>query len=128
MIMSHSRELLIGNWFGQSMTTDNQQSFEQAFFSSDGSFEFIFSSYHPNGELSEQVTEFGDWGIVGDIHFTFTKMMMSDDQSYIADLADADNYQAYRVLQLNNQRFAYQHVVSGEQYALVRVTDEVGHC
>ena len=74
-----------------------------------GSFEFTFIYHNANGELTKQIIELGDWGLVGDIHFTMTKSEFIDEQHYAVDLAEPDNYNAYRVLELTSQTFKYQH-------------------
>lgn len=122
------RSLLLGAWFREQAQDDDTIMSEEAFFNIDGSFEITFSNYRASGELIDQITELGDWGVVGDIHFTLTKSEISDKKHYAADLSDADNYHAYQILQLDNHQFVYQHVVTGEQYRLVKITEPVGHC
>jgi hypothetical protein len=126
-MVNYPRELLVGNWFRQEQQADGQQFAEEAIFSPDGCFEFIFSSLSADGQLIDQIIELGDWGLVGDVHFTITKTEISDQQEYAADMADKDNYQVYRVLQLTSQVFAYQHILSEEKYLLLRVTEHEGH-
>ena len=79
-------------------------------------------------EIVEQVIELGDWGLVGDIHFTITKDEIVDDLLYAADLNDGNNYHAYKVLQLNHHVFEYQHVETNETFIMRKVTDNIGHC
>lgn len=130
--MKYDRELLLGRWFRQDTDDENRKVVEYAELSADGSFEFTFVTLAVSAEekekVIEQVTELGDWGLVGDIHFTITKNEVVDEQLYAADLNNSDNYHAYRVLQLNHQLFEYQHVETEEIFKMRRINDEIGHC
>ena len=126
--IDYPRILLCGNWFRSEIDTQGMKSTEDACFSPDGSFEFSFSTFDECGKLIEKVIELGDWGLVGDIHFTLTKSEVVDESLYAADLNDDGNYHAYRVLELNHQTFKYQHIVSNETYIMRRVVDNIGHC
>ena len=77
------------------------------------------------GNISEQTVESGDWGLVGDIHFTISKSEFIDKEHYAADLTHEDNYHAYRVLTLNSQIFEYQHILTNEVFILRRVIDNI---
>lgn len=125
---NYARELLFGRWYRNDISDKGFQVVEYAELSADGSFEFTFVSFNRQGEISEQIVELGDWGLVGDVHFTLTKSEIIDQQHYAADLNNSDNYHAYRILQLNHQVFQYQHIVTDEIFIMRRVIDEVGHC
>ena len=122
------REQLIGRWIRNEEDTSGNILVEHAQFFADGSFEFCFMSHNRKGELTEQVVEMGDWGLVGDIHFTMTKNELVDEQVYAADLANPDNYHAYKVTELSIDSFKYHHIVSDEHFILKRVVDNIGHC
>ena len=130
--MKYERELLFGRWFREEIVEPNKKIIEYAQLSADGSFEFTFVTLQVKiseaDQIVEQVTELGDWGLVGDIHFTITKDEVVDEQIYAADLNDSNNYHAYRVLQLNHHIFQYQHVNTNEIFIMRKITDNVGHC
>jgi len=130
--LAFERELLFGRWFREELDEPNKKIIEYAQLSADGSFEFTFVTLQVKvgeaDQIVEQVTELGDWGLVGDIHFTITKDEVVDEQIYAADLNDRDNYHAYRVLQLNHHIFEYQHVTTNEIFIMRKITDNVGHC
>ncbi|MEW6983048.1 hypothetical protein AAD001_10410 [Colwelliaceae bacterium 6471] len=126
--MNYSRELLIGRWYRSDTDEQRASTTEYAEMSADGSYEFTFIRQNEQGDILEQIIELGDWGLVGDIHFTMAKSEFVDEQHYAADLADPDNYHAYRVLKLDSKIFEYQHVVTNEVFILRRVTDKIGHC
>ena len=126
--MVYSREQLFGRWYRIDIDEQGRQTSEYAVLSPDGSFEFTFSTLNSQGEVCQQEVELGDWGLVGDIHFTLTKSELVEQELYAADLGNADNYHAYRVLQLTNQIFEYQHILTNEVFIMRRVIDNIGHC
>ncbi|NQY35203.1 MAG: hypothetical protein HRT37_09605 [Alteromonadaceae bacterium] len=126
--MHYQRDMLIGRWYRDDLSPQGFQQSEYAELSADGSFELTFVTLNESGEVTEQTVELGDWGLVGDIHFTITKGEFVLDKNYPADLADPDNYHAYRILKLDNQIFEYQHVVTKEVFILRRVINKTGHC
>ena len=131
-IVKYERELLCGRWFREETNTPNEKIIEYAQLNADGSFEFTFITlqvtFGAADRIVEQVIELGDWGLVGDIHFTITKNEIVDDLLYTADLNDGNNYHAYKVVQLNHHVFEYQHVETNETFIMRKVTDNIGHC
>lgn len=125
---SYVRELLFGRWYREDIDEQGGKTVEYAQLSADGSFEFTFVSLDTEGDITEQVIEYGDWGLVADIHFTLTKGEVIEQEHYAADLNNADNYHAYRVLVLDHQTFQYQHIVTEEIYVMRRIVDVIGHC
>jgi hypothetical protein len=114
------REKLIGHWY-RSDNTEFESTSEMAQLNEDGTFSFTFYLYNLDGQILDEVTEYGDWGLVGDIHFTITKEDVANNKRYMADMLDPENYHAYRVLELNEQAFIYEHVVSKEKYKLFKL-------
>ncbi|MDG1732722.1 MAG: hypothetical protein P8M49_03550 [Thalassotalea sp.] len=116
----YQRKQLFGQWHrAEQNGTENTN--ELAEINADGSFSFSFYSYTPDGTIIDEITEIGDWGLVGDIHFTITKGEVDNEAHYMADPTDADNYHAYKVLHLCPERFTYEHIVTGEKYTLFKV-------
>ena len=122
---SYHRALLFGKWYRSDRDDTGQVFTEFAEMSADGRYEFTFIAHDESGKISEQSVESGDWGLVGDIHFTISKSEFIHDEHYAADLEHDDNYHAYRVLTLNSQIFEYQHVLSNEVFILRRVVDNI---
>ena len=125
--MASNRNLLLGCWQRIEQVDDQNQLKEFAVLLEDGSYEFSFSIYNEVGELQEQSIERGNWGLVGDIHFTIAKQEITEAGSFMNDLANEDNYHAYRVLVLDKKIFKYQHIVSNEVFILERVIDKIIH-
>mgnify|MGYP000479863008 CR=1 FL=1 len=126
--MNYSREQLIGQWYRLDVDENGHQISEYAKMLSDGSYEFTFSTLDSNGTVLQQSIELGDWGLVGNIHFTITKGELIDNEIYSADLENSDNYHAYRLVKLNNQIFEYQHIVTNEVFIMRRVVGNIAHC
>ena len=93
--MNYQRELLFGRWYRDDLNPQGFQQSEYAELSADGSFELTFLTLNAVGDVTEQIVELGDWGLVGDIHFTITKSEFVHDQDYAADMAD--DYSAWTV-------------------------------
>jgi len=123
-----NRNMLLGYWYGGDSDNKGNQITEFARIESDGSFEFVFIQYNEAGEVVEEITELGHWGLVGDIHFTITKGELIDNEHYDANMEDEENYQAYKVLELDSNIVKYQHIITKEVYILRRVVDKIAHC
>lgn len=124
-IQSYNRALLFGKWYRSDRDDEGQLFTEFAEISSDGRYEFTFIQHDDHGNVSEQSVESGDWGLVGNIHFTISKNEFINEVHYAADLEHDDNYHAYQVLTLNSQIFEYQHILSNEVFILRRVIDNI---
>ena len=125
---TYPRALLFGRWYRNDIDEQGNETVEYAQLSSDGSFEFTFISLDKKGEIIDEITELGDWGLVADIHFTLTKNELINEELYSADLNNDDNYHAYKVLGLDHKIFHYQHILTNEEYIMRRVVDNLGHC
>lgn len=126
--MNYNRALLFGRWYRNDIDAQGREIVEYAELSADGSFEFTFVSTEQETNVTKQVVELGDWGLVGNVHFTLTKSELIDQQLYAADLNDSDNYHAYNILKLNHNTFEYQHVETKEIFIMHKITDNIGHC
>lgn len=114
------RQQLVGQWH-RSENQGKEHYSEIAQLNADGSFVFTFYTHTIDGTLLEEISETGDWGLVGDIHFTITKTEIDNNREYPADKENEDNYQAYQITKLTDLDFTYQHVLTGETYTLARV-------
>lgn len=125
---TYHRNQLIAKWHRSEPLNDGNIMTEYAQLHIDGSYEFSFIEHNDNGDIISQVVEMGDWGLIGDIHFTISKSEFFEGHHYAADMENDENYHAYRVLTLNSQIFEYQHVLTNEVFILTRVVDSIGHC
>ncbi|QOL25708.1 hypothetical protein LP316_15690 [Thalassotalea sp. LPB0316] len=124
----YNRALLVGDWFSTATNEQGDSLSEFAHLSADGSFEFRFVRQNKAGELIEEAIEYGDWGLVGNVHFTITKSEFIENEHFAADLNDENNYHAYHVTRLDSHVFVYQHVETQEEYVLRRLSPSVGMC
>lgn len=115
------RQQLFGQWHRSEKQGCDHFS-EIAELKADGSFVFNFYTHTIDGTLIEEITELGDWGLVGDIHFTITKSEVENNQEFPADKENEDNYQVYQITKLSEVAFTYQHILTGESYTLTRVS------
>lgn len=127
-VEKYSRDLLIGEWFSTGIDEQGDSMSEFAHLAADGSFEFKFVRQNSHGEVIEEIIEYGDWGLVGNIHFTITKSEFIENEHFAADLNDENNYHAYQVKSLDSHAFVYQHVETKEEYVLRRLSQNVGIC
>lgn len=126
--MQFERKQLMGAWYRSEIDENGDVHTEFSQLLEDGSYEFSFSIHNAQGEVVMQSLELGDWGLVGDIHFTIAKAEIIENEEFATDLADPNNYHAYKVIELNNQTFKYKHIVSNEVFILKRVVDKIAHC
>jgi hypothetical protein len=126
--MNYQRQQLFGSWYRSEVLKNGSVQTELAQMTVDGEYEFAFSIHDKQGQIIQHSIELGDWGLVGDIHFTIAKAEYINEEQYEADFTDPDNYHAYKVLELSHQIFKYQHIVSNEVFILRRVIDKIAHC
>ena len=123
-----NRAQLVGTWYRNDTNEQGALVTEFAEMSVDGSYAFTFSEHDLEGLLINQSIEIGDWGLVGDIHFTMAKSEIIDGEEYSVDFSNENNYHAYKITQLTEQIFEYHHVITNEVFIMRRVIDKIGHC
>ncbi|SET83484.1 hypothetical protein [Thalassotalea agarivorans] len=126
--MTFERNQLIGQWYRNELDQQGCLVSEFAQLFADGGYEFSFVYHDKDGQVKQQSIELGDWGLCGDIHFTTAKSEYINDEHFACDLTLADNYHAYRVLELSDKVFKYQHIVTKEVFILKRVIDKIAYC
>lgn len=127
-MVNYNREMLFGRWYRSDETPQGGSISEYSEMTIDGCYEFTFIEYDAEGKQLGQTIELGDWGLVGDIHFTLAKSEFIDNEHYAVDFSNENNYHAYKILQLTSQIFEYQHLISNEVFIMRRVIDKIGHC
>jgi hypothetical protein len=125
--MKFNRKQLVGYWFRQKVDQSDTLESEYCHFQDDGIFKIDFINTK-QGKTLQQITEYGSWGLVGDIHFTITEEIIIDDKCIDNDMSNENNYNAYRVLQLNSQFFEYEHIETKEKYLLKRTMATTAIC
>jgi hypothetical protein len=114
-----SWKLLSGTWFGSQPTKEGgikQEIIERV---SNGAYRVKFKITSKNGSISK-TEEYGEWGASGSIYFTIFKGFIEDGKESRVDV-EPYNYDAYRIITLNNDMFEYEHVTTGNKYTIKRV-------
>jgi len=75
----------------------------------DGSYKITLRTYDKDGAYKEQI-EVGDWGIFGSVYFTIS-------------LGDIEDKEEYKILNLSDSEFRYQHIECEDIYIMKRVSD-----
>ena len=119
----HYRALLIGKWYLEQPRSDGTTVRSLSTMTSDGTLRIEFQIIYPNGAISES-SEKLIWGISGDIYFTILRELVWDGAPEEVSPEDPSKYLAYRVLELTEQKFEYQTVVTGNVFQRRRVPDD----
>lgn len=115
--------LMIGKWYGRQPTKDGGKKQEIVERSPHGTYKITFRIYDKDGNIKEQ-SEAGHWGVSGPVYFTIFRGWIEGDQLSPANPADPYNYDAYKIVKLNNDVFEYEHYSSGNKYVIKRVPND----
>lgn len=115
--------LLIGKWYGSQPTKDGGEKKEIVERSPQGTYQITFRIYGKDGQYKEQ-TEAGQWGVSGPVYFTIFRGWVKGNRFSPSNPADPYNYDAYRIIKLNNEEFGYENYSSGNRYIVKRVSDD----
>lgn len=112
-------QLMIGNWLGEAVTEsgDKRQWLVQRF--ADGTYRVDFVLAKEDGAI-EKSSELGHWAVSGPVYFTSFRGWLNGDSLSPSDPSDPYNYDAYRILQLNNEVFEYEHIATGKVFKVTR--------
>jgi hypothetical protein len=114
---------MIGKWFGEATTDDDQIKKWITERRPDGSLRIHFRTYKKTGGYKEQI-EVGLWGVSGPIYFTIINEAIADDKVITIDPTDAYFYDAYEIIKLTEQEFEYKAVTFSDIYKVKRVPDD----
>lgn len=113
---------LIGDWHGRQPAKEGGTVEWLMRRSGDGTFKVTFRNFSPAGRLTKESTEVGYWGVSGDLEMTHTLGWLRADGHI--DPAPADDpyfWDAYRIIELTENRIRYVSVESGDDYVVTRV-------
>lgn len=124
-ILSHSQKevwnLMIGNWYGSQPTKDGGKKLEIMERASNGTYKLTFRIYNKNGYYNEQ-TEVGYWGVSGTVYFTIFRGWVKGVKFSRANSSDPYNYDAYKIINLTDEIFEYEHFSTGNKYTNKKVS------
>ncbi len=115
------RELLIGKWLGESPVRGGGSKVWLMERFADGTFVVTFKNVAPDGTVDID-TEYGDWGISGDVAFTMTRGWIRDGKKHPVGLRESYYDDAYYVRKLTPGEFVYEPVVGGEVFSVKKVS------
>mgnify|MGYP000450370687 CR=1 FL=1 len=119
-VINIERHKLIGKWYGEWRDKKGGKWRELSEISSDGTYRFSFLYVHANGTKQKEVM-IGEWGLVGPVHFTISKVHEKNNKFYRINQGEEKNYEAYEVIALDSKKFRYRSYRSGKEYIVHKV-------
>ncbi len=113
-------QMMVGTWTGEDITTKGEVRRERVERHHDGTYVIQFRTYAKDGSYEDDV-ETGEWGISGDIYFTFMHGWIQDGQLVPANPGDPFFDDAYTILELTDTEFKYKAADVGTEFTDKRV-------
>ncbi len=114
---------MIGKWYGSQPTKEGGRKMEIMERAANGTFMLRFKIWGKEGNVYES-TEVGQWGISGDIYFSIYRGWLDGKRIVRSDSHDPMNYNAYRIIELTEEKFHYRHAPSGNEFVLKKVASD----
>ncbi|NGN98418.1 hypothetical protein G5S52_12395 [Grimontia sp. S25] len=89
--------------------------------SADGRYVVRFEFSNHDGDIVNETTEYGDWGVSGDIYFTIFKGWLKNGTATPSDPYDAYNYDAYKILRVTENTLVIKNLTSGNKFYYKRL-------
>jgi hypothetical protein len=117
------RNLMIGKWYGEIKNEKGelQQWLVTRF--GDGSYTIHFRLPEKDKTCNEQI-EVGVWGVSGPIYFSITKGWVTDSSFIPSDPRDPSYYDAYEIIEINQNKFEYRSFDTDMTFEVKRVGDD----
>lgn len=112
------RDLIVGKWLGETAAGNGRSQRFLAQHFPDGRFSVTYLTREPDGREHVDVYA-GEWGISGPIYFT--AVTGRDDEVAAHDPGKPGKYNAYEVLNVDDESFEYESLSPREQFAARRV-------
>ncbi len=109
------RKNLTGKWYGEQPTKSGAVKWVNNRLN-DGTYviKSIIENY--DGSVKKNI-EFGNWGISGSIYFTIFRGKIKNQKAiFYADPSDVYNYDAYKIISVDNLTMHYRHVAYDNEY------------
>ena len=120
---TYRHQLMLGKWYGQRTLEDGVEREWLTERGSRGEYRVLFKDTHPDGRVELQ-TEFGLWGISGDVYFSIFLGWIDERGVTYADSSNPLNYDAYHILSLETKAFFYRNARSATEYRVKKVGEE----
>ncbi|GEA06912.1 hypothetical protein KUL42_16730 [Alteromonas sp. KUL42] len=113
------RTKLLGKWCGTKKHDDGLLQQWNVERHEDGSYRVDFSTTASDGS-QENWSEFGMWGVRYPIYFTAVQGFSGENGPYRANTKDPDLYDAYTIIEIEEEHFTYKSFTSGNTFTLHR--------
>ena len=111
---------MVGMWYGDQPTKDGGRRQWLLERNVDGTYHINFRTTQKNGTINDDA-EFGQWAISGPVYFSSFRGWVRETGVKPSDPSNSYNYDAYRIIQLNNEVFEYEHFSTGNRFTVRRV-------
>jgi hypothetical protein len=113
------RNLLVGLWFGDSVTKSGGRKMHIVERYADGTMRIRFRVIEAEETIEQGEVAF--WGISGPVYFSITKGWIEDGKIIPADPTQSYFYDAYEIINLTKEKFRYRHFSTGNEYEITKV-------
>jgi hypothetical protein len=117
-------DLMVGLWYGRQRTNDAKVRQWWIHRFADGTYEARFHLLTIQDEctrLEWEQREFGRWGVSGSIYFSTLLGFRDKDGNVLPEQPSYPHgHDAYRILNLTQDTFSYEHVETGNRYTVNR--------
>jgi hypothetical protein len=111
---------MIGKWYGkQPLSYGGEHEWLRENFPN-GTYKIQFKSSNPDGSLIEK-TEFGIWGLSGDVYFSIYQGHLEGENISESDPSDPEIYDAYHIIHLSEKAMEYMHARTKAKFKVKKV-------
>ncbi len=115
--------LMVGKWYGSQPTTSGGRKNEIMERHLDGTYRIKFRVVSKDHIVKESV-EVGHWGVSGPIYFSIFRGWLKGEKLTSSRGSDPYNYDAYRIINLTNESFEYEHISTGTKFVVSKVPSD----
>ncbi len=115
--------MMVGKWYGEQPTKEGgiRKWLVERFIN--GTYRIDFRISKEDGTV-DVLAEVGEWGISGPVYFSSFRGWVHGERIERSDRSDPYNYDAYRILQLSDTVFEYQHYSTGNHFLVRKVAPD----
>lgn len=117
------RDGFVGKWRSEQSNDKGGINITTVIRSQDGRYLVEFTILDEKSNIKDKAEEFGFWGVSGGVYFTLFKGWIENDEFFAADPSNAYNYDAYRILDVNQETMTYESLASGNKYRYSKIID-----
>ena len=114
---------MVGKWYGEQPAKEGGKRQWIVERKRDGTYKINFRVYRETGELSESA-EVGQWAVSGPVYLSMFRGRVRGNNIVPVDPSDPYNYDAYEILELNDEIFKYRHYELGATFTLKKVAED----